>query len=76
MQSTSMRPISADHEYRIRGNMHGAVYVSITVEEGTADGSLGSKVGGIINDTEFETDEGGNFEIRLGASRQTKTGWH
>ncbi len=65
-------PISADHEYRIRGNMHGAVYVSITVEEGTADGSLGSKVGGIINDTEFETDEDGNFEIRLGGEPTDK----
>jgi len=59
-------PVSADHEYLVRGNMHGAVYVSITLEEGTADGSLGSRAAGIINDNEFETDEQGNFEIRLG----------
>ena len=59
-------PVSADHEYIVRGNMHGAVYVSITVEEGTADGSLGKRTGGVINDTLFDTDANGNFEIRVG----------
>jgi hypothetical protein len=59
-------PVSADFEYRVRGNMNGAVYVSITVEEGTGDGSLGRKTAGIINDTEFDTDAAGNFDIRLG----------
>lgn len=59
-------PVSPDFEYRVRGNMHGAVYVSITLEEGTAEGGLGQRTAGIINDTEFETDADGNFEIRLG----------
>ena len=36
-------PVSADHVYTVRGNMDGAVYVSITLEVGTADGSLGSQ---------------------------------
>ena len=36
-------PVSADHVYSVRGNMDGAVYVSITLEMGTADGSLGSQ---------------------------------
>ena len=59
-------PVSADHEYLVRGHMNGAVYVSITLEEGTADGSIGNKAAAVINDTQFDTDADGNFEIRLG----------
>ena len=59
-------PVSAAYEYRVRGHMNGAVYVSITLEEGTDDGSLGTKAAGIINDSQFDTDADGNFVIRLG----------
>ncbi len=59
-------PVSADFEYRVRGNINGAVYVSITLEEGTDDGSMASKTAGVINDTLFDVDDDGWFEIRLG----------
>ena len=65
-------PVSAAYEYLLRGNMHDAVYVSVTVEEGTADGSLGSKVAGIINDTGFETEANGDFAIHLGGAPANK----
>ena len=58
--------ISPERSYRVRGRMDGAVYVSITVEVGTADGSLGTRTGGVINDTQFDVDADGGFEIRLG----------
>lgn len=59
-------PVSPDHVYTVRGHMDGAVYVSITVESGTADGSLGTKTVGVINDTQFDVDGEGFFTIRLG----------
>jgi hypothetical protein len=59
-------PVSAAHRYTVRGNMDGAVYVSITIEMGTADGSLGTQTAGVINDTQFDVDANGCFEIRLG----------
>lgn len=60
--------VSADHEYVVRGTMQGAVYFSITVEEGTADGSLGSKTAGVLNDREIDVDREGRFEIRVGGA--------
>ncbi len=59
-------PISPDYEYRVRGQMKGAVYVSITIEIGTEDGSMASKTAGVINDTQFDVDENGWFELKLG----------
>ena len=58
--------ISSERQYVVRGRLDGAVYVSITVEVGTADGSLGTRTGGVINDTGFDVDADGRFEIRLG----------
>lgn len=59
-------PVSSAHAYTVRGSMDGAVYVSITIEAGTADGSLGRKTVGVINDTQFDVDAQGFFTIRLG----------
>jgi hypothetical protein len=61
-------PVSSAHTYTVRGNMDGAVYVSITLEAGTADGSLGTKTVGVINDTQFDVDANGDFSIRLGGA--------
>jgi len=58
--------VSSDHEYVVRGELKGAVYVSITVEEGTHDGSLGAKTAGVLNHRHFDVDEAGRFEIRVG----------
>lgn len=59
-------PVSPEFEYRVRGNINGAVYVSITIEVGTEDGSMASRTAGVINDTQFDVDADGWFELRLG----------
>lgn len=59
-------PVNPDYEYIVRGNMCGAVYVSITIEVGTEGGAMASRTSGVINDNDFDVDADGNFEIRLG----------
>jgi len=59
-------PISPDLEYAIRGRMDGAAYVSFTVECDNADGRMASRTSGVLNDTQFDVDAEGRFEIRLG----------
>ena len=59
-------PISADHAYRMTGETKGATYVSITVESGAAWGSMDNQVVGVLNDTSFDIDADGRFEILLG----------
>jgi len=58
--------ISPEQRYVLRGNVAGAVYVSITVEAGKHDGAFPSKTGGVINDMQFDVAQDGSFEIRLG----------
>lgn len=58
--------IRGDRSYRIRSNMAGAVYTSITIEGGALDGSYASGVAAAINNTEFDVDSDGNFELLLG----------
>lgn len=52
--------------YRVRGDTAGAVYVSLTVESGAQDGRFGSRTAGVINDTAFDVDAAGRFEIYFG----------
>ena len=59
-------PISADHAYRVTGDTKGATYVSITVESGEAWGSMDNQVVGVLNDTSFDIDADGRFQILLG----------
>ena len=58
--------LSNDYEYIVRGEMAGAVYMSITAEEGTADGGLGSNTAGVLNNTQFDVDKDGRFELFIG----------
>ena len=67
-------PVSPQHSYLVRGNMSGAIYVSITVEMGTEGGGMASKTCGVINDTEFDTDADGSFEIHVGGEAR-KRNW-
>ncbi len=60
--------IDDQHSYRIRGNLAGADYTSFTVELGTTTEG-GSGIGSAINDTEFEADALGNYEIIVSAER-------
>jgi hypothetical protein len=59
-------PVSPDRAYVVRGRMDGAVYVSFTVECDTEDGSMARRTGGVLNDTGFDVDPEGRFEIHLG----------
>ena len=59
-------PVSPDFQYEVQGSMNSAVYVSITVEVGTEDGSMASRTAGVINDTQFDVDADGNFPLRVG----------
>jgi len=65
-------PVSPDHEYVVRGKMDGAVYVSFTVEVDTADGSMASRTAGVLNDTSFDVDAEGRFEIHLGGAARDR----
>ncbi|MDP6977922.1 MAG: DUF1214 domain-containing protein [Myxococcota bacterium] len=62
--------VDAEHSYRIRGNLADATYTSFTVERGTAEGGMSTGVGATLNDTQFETDADGNFEIIVSAKKQ------
>ncbi len=59
-------PVSADHIYRVTGETKGAAYVSITVESGEAWGVMSNRVVGVLNDTSFDIDADGRFEVQLG----------
>lgn len=61
-------PVSPAFEYVVRGRMDEAVYVSLTVEADSADGSMASRTVGVINDVDFDVDEDGAFEIRIGGA--------
>ncbi len=58
------------HSYRIRGNIADATYTSFTVELGTAEGGMSTGVGATLNDTQFETDADGNYEIIVSARKK------
>lgn len=58
--------ISPEQRYLLRGNMAGAVYVSITIESGAPEGAFPRKSGGVINDSSFDIAPDGSFEIRIG----------
>lgn len=66
--------ISAAHQYRIRGNIAGATYTSFTVERTKKPGSMG-KLGATLNDTEFEIDRDGNYEIIASTQKPATGNW-
>ena len=59
-------PLSPQHSYVINGSMQGAVYFSLTIEEGAAEGHMAKKTAGVINDADLEIDSNGNFTVYLG----------
>lgn len=67
-------PVSPALTYRVRGNVAGAVYFSLTVEAGASDGRFGTRTAGAINDTELEIAPDGSFEVIVGGERR-ETNW-
>ncbi len=59
--------IRPDREYIVRGNRAGAVYVSLTVEEGAGEGSYATGTAAGLHDGEFDVDANGDFEVVLSA---------
>lgn len=60
--------IDEQHSYRIRGNLAGATYTSFTIELGS--GTDGDGIGSTLNDSQFKTDDDGNFEITISKNKQ------
>jgi hypothetical protein len=62
--------------YIVRGRTAGAVYVSFTVEAGAEGGAFPSGTVGVLNDTGFEVDGDGRFEIVVGGPEPERhRGW-
>jgi hypothetical protein len=59
-------PVTPQRSYVVRGRVDGAIYVSLTVECDAEDGSLSRRTDGVLNDTQFDVDAEGRFEIYLG----------
>ncbi len=66
-------PVSGDHAYVIHGTMHGAVYFSLTIEEGAEDGKMATNTAGVINDEQLEIDSNGHFTLYLGGKPRDKS---
>ena len=67
-------PVHPDGTYRITGRTGGAVYVSFTVEAGATGGRFPTGTVGVINDTAFDIDAAGRFELVLGGPPRDR-GW-
>jgi len=59
-------PVRPDRVYRIRGNLCGAVYFSLTVEEGARDGGLSVATDAVLNDDGMDVGADGSFEVVAG----------
>lgn len=59
-------PLAPGRTYRLRSNQAGAVYSSITIESGPGGGAYASGIAGVLNDTQYDIDSNGRFEIVLG----------
>jgi hypothetical protein len=64
--------ISPQYSYRVRGRMAGAVYVSFTLEGGAHDGGFGTRLVGVLNDSDFDVDTDGNFELFFGGEPRAR----
>lgn len=65
-------PVDPSRVYRVRGRMDGAVYVSITIEAGAAEGRFASNTAGVLNDSQFDIAADGSFELRVGGPPQAR----
>ena len=55
--------------------MSGSVYLSFTVEKGSADGGYSTETAGVLNDHEFDIEADGSFEVFFGGeARGRRTG--
>ncbi len=64
-------PVAPDYNYRVDGQMNGAIYFSMTIEK-NADGDRIAETCGAINDTQIDIDADGRFSIYLGGETQSR----
>ena len=65
-------PVAAPMAYRVRGNMAGAVYVTVTVEAGAGQGNFGDRTAGAISSDQFDVDADGSFEVIAGGPERPR----
>lgn len=65
-------PLDGRHRYRVSGALAGAVYVALTVEAGGPEGRFGTRTAGVLNDTHFDVDADGRFEVWLGGESRER----
>lgn len=65
-------PVDPKHRYRIRGNTSKADYTSFTVEAGTANGGISTRLLATLNDTQFDINPDGSYELIAGGPRLEK----
>ena len=61
-------PVDPSCSYEVEGNLSGAVYTAFTVECGTGEGRMATRLGGVLNDNDLDVDAAGNFRIQLGGT--------
>jgi len=65
-------PVAGDLAYVVHGNLQGAAYFSVTIEEGSADGSMASNTGGVLNNLDMDIDSNGDFTLYLGGKHRAR----
>ena len=65
--------VNPKYEYRVTGNLAGAVYTSFTVEAGAVEGKYSTRTTGVINDTQIDVAADGGYAIRSAARHPTAT---
>jgi hypothetical protein len=65
-------PVRGDRSYRIRGNLAGATYTSLTIEGGNLEGRYPNRVVSALNDTQFGAAADGSYEVIASAKPQER----
>ena len=60
--------LRSDRDYIVRGNMAGAVYFSVTIEEGEGQATYATGTSSGLYDAEMQIDTNGDFEILVSAN--------
>lgn len=63
--------VSPDYVYDVKGEMNGAVYFSMTIENDAESDTI-TTTGGVINDNDIDIDKDGKFVVTLGGPAQER----
>lgn len=65
-------PVSPECAYVMQGTIAGAVYFSMTTECNSENGSMPTHTGSVLNDTQIDVDENGNFIVYIGGEKRDR----